>query len=135
MFYERSAVFPCLACATPHYAFYYAAYLRTVPSAALRTSALCLLLYCVPPLCLRNCAFYCAAYLCTVPSVALHTSAPVPFTGLRTSTLALWIACGPLIRAKLTVLQCATDSQIHRSYHALERSRLINRYAFNFTLI
>jgi len=53
---------------------------------------------------------------------------------LRTSALTLWIICEPLIRAKLTVLQCATDIQIHRSDHAPERSRHINRFALSFLL-
>ena len=102
----------------------------------------------VPLLCLRTFGFYCVAYLhCAsvlwllsryVPPHWAFCYAAYPCTcivdRLRTSTLSQWIACGPLIRTKLTVLLCATDSQIHRSDHAPERSRL-HRFTSKFTFI
>lgn len=87
--------------------FYFPAYLRTVPSSTLRTS---------------HFAFCSAVNPRTVSSLALHTPA-----------LTLWITYEPLIRAKLTVQQCTTDCQIHRSDHAPKRSHPINRFALQFT--
>ena len=93
--------------------------LCTEPSITPCTSTLGLFLRCVSP----HCAFFCSAY----PRTA-------PFSVLRTPALAPLITCEPLIRAKLAVHRCVTDSQIHRSDQALERSQLINRFAFQFHL-
>ena len=122
-----STVFLCLSCTAPHlvclctaylhtYAFCCAVYLHIVPSATLRTSSLCLLLRCVPPhLCLLLC--------CVPPHLRLL---------LRCVTLHLHLLlrCVPLNRARLSVLQCATNYQIHRSDHMPKRSRLSNRSTF-----
>lgn len=142
-------------CVSPQRALNWTAYPRTIPLNAPRTYTVpphpLLLSRRVLSLCLRSYCFYRATYFHRVSaptaSVAQHTTAlllslhfepphlgfcraaysrTAPSSGMRTPVLAPLIAWAPLIRAKLAVHQCATDSQMPRSDHAPERSHFID---------